>query len=46
LNTGKPTRYRRTLGHHDPRIRVRVTKAGRKTFVVMTRVLIAGQWKI
>ena len=24
---------------------VRVTKGGRKTFVVMTRVLVAGQWK-
>ena len=28
-----------------PGFGVRVTKAGRKTFVVMTRVLIAGQWK-
>ena len=28
-----------------PGFGVRVTKGGRKTFVVMTRVLVAGQWK-
>ena len=45
-STQKRTRCRRISGTPSPGVRrSRVTRGGRKTFVVMTRVLEGGQWK-